>query len=88
MESDKNTRLLEIFFRALHGESISVKRLSNEYGVSTKSISRNINTLQEFFSEHRELMQNAELIYSHKEKAYIVILFDNRIKIWYNKKYE
>lgn len=72
MEIDKNTRLLEIFFRALHGESISVKKLSNEYGVSTKSISRNINTLQAFFSEHRELMQNIELIYSHKEKAYIL----------------
>lgn len=72
MEKDKNTRLLEIFFRALHGEGISVKKLSQEYGVSTKSISRNIGELQRFFSEHRDLMQNAELIYSHKEKAYLL----------------
>lgn len=72
MDSEKNTRLLEIFFRALHGESISVKKMAEEYNVSTKSISRNINDLQNFLSEHRELMQNATLEYSHKEKAYIL----------------
>ncbi len=43
-----------------------------EYGVSTKSISRNINDLQNFLAEHRELMQNAVLEYSYKEKAYIL----------------
>ncbi|MCM1505975.1 MAG: WYL domain-containing protein [Ruminococcus flavefaciens] len=72
MDSDKNIRLLEIFFRALHGEDISVRKLAQEYGVSTKSISRNINSLQNFLSEHRELMRNAELIYSYKENAYIL----------------
>lgn len=72
MDNEKNTRLLEIFFRALHGESISVRKMAEEYGVSTKSISRNINDLQNFLSEHRELMQNATLEYSYKEKAYIL----------------
>lgn len=72
MDSEKNIRLLEIFFRALHGESISVKKIAEEYGVSTKSISRNINDLQNFLSEHRELMQNATLEYSYKEKSYIL----------------
>ena len=42
MESTKQDRMLEIFFRCLRGEDISVQNLANEYGVSTKSISRNI----------------------------------------------
>lgn len=64
--------MLEIFFRALRGEQISVKSLAKEYGISTKSISRDINSIQKFLSEHRELMQNAELAYSHREKSYIM----------------
>lgn len=72
MENEKNERMLEIFFRALRGESISVKKFSEEYKVSTKSISRDINRIQEFLSEHRELMQNAELTYSYKNRAYLL----------------
>lgn len=72
MENEKNERMLEIFFRALRGESISVKKFAEEYKVSTKSISRDINRIQEFLSEHRELMQNAELTYSYKSKAYLL----------------
>lgn len=72
MESEKIERMLEIFFRALRGESISVKNLAEEYKMSTKSISRDISKIQEFLAEHRELMQNAELNYSHKEKAYLL----------------
>jgi len=72
MERMKNERMLEIFFRALRGEAISLKKLAEEYKVSTKSISRDISEIQEFLSEHRELMQNAELAYSYKDKAYIL----------------
>ena len=72
MENEKNERMLEIFFRALRGESISVKKFAEEYKVSTKSISRDINRIQEFLSEHRELMQNAELTYSYKNRAYLL----------------
>ena len=64
--------MLEIFFRALRGEAISVKRLAEEYKLSTKSISRDISEIQEFLSEYRELMQNAELTYSHRYKTYIL----------------
>lgn len=64
--------MLEVFFRALRGEPVSVKSLAKEYGVSTKSISRDISSIQKFLSDHRELMQNAELSYSHKERAYIM----------------
>lgn len=72
MEREKSNRMLEIFFRALRGEKISLKKLAEEYNVSTKSISRDINSIQNFLAEHRELMQNAELVYSHKERAYIL----------------
>ena len=70
MDYDKNDRMLEIFMRSLRGEAISLKKLANEYGVSTKSISRDISSIQNFLSEHRELMQNAELTYSRKDKTY------------------
>lgn len=70
MENNKNDRMLEIFMRSLRGEAVSVRSLADEYEVSTKSISRDISSIQNFLAEHRELMQNAELSYSHKDKAY------------------
>ena len=50
MESTKHDRLLEVFFRGLRGEDLSVQRLAEEYGVSTKSISRDINDLKAFLA--------------------------------------
>ena len=70
MESTKQTRLLELFIRALHGEALSVQGLAAEYGVSTKSIIRTINDLKTFLADHRELTGNAELQYSHQDKCY------------------
>lgn len=49
---------------------ISVQKLANEYNVSTKSISRNISDLKTFFADHRELVGNTELEYSHQNKCY------------------
>ena len=59
IESEKSNRMLEIFFRALHGEAISSKALAQEYQVSTKSIGRDISCIQNFLAENRSLMQNA-----------------------------
>jgi len=70
MESTRQDRALEIFFRALRGEDITVSALANEYGVSTKSISRNISDLKTFLADHRELVGNTELEYSHQDKCY------------------
>ena len=70
MGTTKQARMLEIFFRSLHGEGISVQKIASEYGVSTKSISRNINDLKAFLADHRELVRNAELKYSHRNKCY------------------
>ena len=52
MEQTKNNRMLEIFFRALRGEVISVKKIAKEYSVSSKSISRDISEIQAFLAEH------------------------------------
>jgi predicted DNA-binding transcriptional regulator YafY len=70
MESTRQDRVLEIFFRALRGEDIIVSELANEYGVSTKSILRNISDLKAFLADHRELVGNTELEYSHRDKCY------------------
>lgn len=70
MENTKQERLLEIFFRCLRGESLSVQKLADEYGLSTKSISRNINDLKAFLADHRELVGNTELVYSSQERSY------------------
>ena len=70
LSENKKTRLLDIFFRAIKGEFISVKSLAVQYGVSTKSISRDINEIKNFLSESRELVGNTELIYSSSNRAY------------------
>ena len=70
MENTKQERLLEIFFRALRGEGLSVQKLADEYEVSTKSIGRDLSDLKAFLAEHRELVGNTELKYSNQEKLY------------------
>lgn len=70
MENTKQERLLEIFFRSLRGEGLSVQKLAHEYEVSTKSIGRDISDLKSFLADHRELVGNTELKYSKQEKVY------------------
>lgn len=70
MENTKQYRVLEIFFRGLRGEDLSVQELANEYSVSTKSITRSINELKAFLADHRELVGNTELQYSYSDKCY------------------
>lgn len=47
-----------------------MQKLADEYGVSTKSISRNIADLKAFLADNRELVGNTELEYSHRDKCY------------------
>lgn len=70
MEHTKQERLLEIFFRCLRGEGISIQKLADEYGISKKSISRDINDLKVFLAEHRELVGNSQLTYCNYQKCY------------------
>lgn len=74
MENTRQSRVLEIFFRGLRGEDLSVQRLADEYSVSTKSITRSINDLKAFLADHRELVGNTELLYSHQSKCYRLYL--------------
>ena len=64
------TRMLDIFYRAMRGEAISVQKMSEEYNVSTKSIQRDINEIKNFLSEGRDLVGHAELIYSMATRTY------------------
>ena len=70
MENTKQYRVLEIFFRGLRGEGLSVQKLADEYEVSTKSITRSINELKAFLADHRDLVGNTELQYSYSDKCY------------------
>lgn len=70
MKYEKIDRILEIFFRIIKGEQISLSKLAQNYGVSTKTISRDINSIKMFLSENRTLMNNSELIYSYTNKTY------------------
>lgn len=70
MENTRQDRVLEIFFRGLRGEDLSVQRMADEYEVSTKSITRSINDLKNFLADHRDLVGNTELQYSHQDKCY------------------
>ena len=70
MENTKLDRVLEIFFRGLRGEDLSVQKLADEYEVSTKSITRSINDLKNFLADHRELVGHTEVQYSHQDRCY------------------
>lgn len=72
----KKNRLLDIFFRAMKGENISVKNLAIEYGVSSKSISRDLGEIKNFLCDNRVLVGNSELKYSSSSKTYY-LEFDN-----------
>jgi len=67
---EKNTRTLEIFFRAIRGEDISPAKLAAYYGVSTKTITRYLNEIKDFLAENRELVGHTEFKYIPVIKAY------------------
>lgn len=70
MKTTKQGRLLELFFRGLRGEDLPIRKLADEYGISTKSISRDINDLKAFLADHRDLVGDTELIYSGPNRCY------------------
>ena len=70
MASGKCERVLELFFRGLRGEDLSIKALAEEYNTSTKSISRSLSEVKAFLADHRELVGNTELEYSYSRKCY------------------
>ncbi len=80
-KEDKANRILELFFRALKGEALSVQELAYEHNVSTRSVSRDITDLKAFLAEHRDILGDAELEYSsrnHKYTLYMDNLMTNK----------
>lgn len=76
MATEKNERCLAIFLRGMRGENIKVSELANEYGVSTKSIGRDITEIRCFLAENRELACHAEFIYNRSAKCYTLCMDD------------
>ena len=72
MNQDISDRTLEIFYTLIRGECLSNRKIADRYGVSARTVSRDISRIQNFFYEHRDIMNNAEIVYSHKDKAYIL----------------
>ena len=66
----KIDRVMALFLRAMKGEALSPRLLASEYNVSTRSITRDLNSLKFFLAEHRELLGNAELEYSSVNHSY------------------
>lgn len=73
---EKIERTLAIFLRGLRGEKLTAAGLAGEFGVSVKSVSRDINEIRGFLAENRELSGHAELIYSRSEKCYTLRIDD------------
>ena len=61
-------RLLDIFFRLIIGEEISIKSLSKEYSLSTKTISRDIAEIKKFLSQNNNF--NIKLYFNNITKTY------------------
>ncbi len=66
----KLDRVMELFFRAMKGESLSVQQLAFEYNVSTRSITRDMNSLKGFLADHADILGYAELEYSSTNHCY------------------
>ena len=66
----KGLRVMELFMKAIKGESLSVQALADEYHVSTRSITRDINMLKDFLAENRDAVGYAELKYSGSNHCY------------------
>ena len=66
----KLDRVMELFFRAMKGESLSVQQLAFEYNVSTRSITRDMNSLKGFLADHTDILGYTELEYSSTNHCY------------------
>ena len=73
---DKKYRILDIFFRLLKGEFVSMRELADEYSVSGKKVSRDINEIRAYLSENEYRNGNAQIEYYHREKAYYLSMDD------------
>lgn len=70
----KHDRVLEIYSRLLSGEIIRKQELADEYGVNSRSIQRDIDTIREFYANrmdrHGEL---TEIQYDRSAKGFRIV---------------
>ncbi|VYU54543.1 hypothetical protein [Staphylococcus simulans] len=75
---DKSTRVLNIFTRLLNGETVRKSDLSDFGNVSTKSIQRDIRTINDFFYES-EYWNNRNTEVVHKKGGYELVTHSNSL---------
>ena len=71
----KNQRILDIYLRLLNNREVNSKKLAQEYGVSERSIHRDISDLRNFLLSTNNL---SEIIYDDKTNGYILYNEDNQ----------
>ena len=71
----KNQRILDIYLRLLNNKNINRKSLALEYGVSERSIQRDISDLRNFLLSTNN---SAEIIYNAKNNSYVLINEENQ----------
>ena len=71
----KNQRILDIYLRLLNNKEVNRKKLAFEYGVSERSIHRDISDLRNFLISTNNL---SEIIYDDKINGYILKNEDNQ----------
>lgn len=71
-KNDKTFRLLSISDRLLDGSEVNIEDLANEFGVSMRTVKRDINALREYLSESENATQNA-IAYNEAKNTYFLI---------------
>lgn len=71
----KNQRILDIYLRLLNNREVNRKKLAQEYGVSERSIHRDISDLRNFLLSTNNL---SEIIYDDKTNGYLLYNEDNQ----------
>ncbi|MCH5169765.1 MAG: HTH domain-containing protein [Oscillospiraceae bacterium] len=69
---DKTFRVLSISDRLLDGSELSIETLAKEFGVSIRTVRRDINALREYIAESDNATQNA-VAYNESKNTYFLI---------------
>ncbi|MCH5189356.1 MAG: HTH domain-containing protein [Oscillospiraceae bacterium] len=69
---DKTFRVLSISDRLLDGSELSIEKLAKEFGVSVRTVRRDINALREYIAESDNATQNA-VAYNESKNTYFLI---------------
>ena len=70
---NKGARLLDMYDRLSHGEVVSKKELAQAYGVTAKTIQRDIDDLRGYLSEKSLQGDHGTIEYSSEQKGYRLI---------------